>query len=138
MITKLSHICIYVLDQASAENFYVNILGFEVHTNAPMGNGVKWLTVHPKGNPTVELTLLPIAEGMMFDAASAEKMRELVKRGTFGFGVFQCTDIFATYEELNAKGVLFSKPPKEEFYGTEAIFKDDSGNWFSLTQPKDQ
>jgi hypothetical protein len=24
------------------------------------------------------------------------------------------------------------KAPKEEFYGTEALFKDDSGNWFSL------
>ena len=37
---------------------------------------------------------------------------------------------------LSAKGVEFLQPPKEEFYGTEAIFKDDSGNWFSLTQEK--
>jgi hypothetical protein len=33
-----------------------------------------------------------------------------------------------------AKGVEFTKTPKKEFYGTEAIFKDDSGNWFSLAQ----
>jgi hypothetical protein len=33
-----------------------------------------------------------------------------------------------------AKGVEFTKAPKKEFYGTEAIFKDDSGNWFSLAQ----
>jgi uncharacterized glyoxalase superfamily protein PhnB len=59
-------------------------------------------------------------------------MKELVKKGTFGFGVFQCNDIFATYEELKAKGVEFTKPPKEEFYGNEGLFKDDSGNWFSL------
>ena len=45
-------------------------------------------------------------------------------------------DIYATYEELKSKGVLFSKAPKEEFYGVEAIFKDDSGNWFSLGQKK--
>ena len=34
-----------------------------------------------------------------------------------------------------SKGREFVKAPKEEFYGTEALFKDDSGNWFSL-QPK--
>ena len=30
----------------------------------------------------------------------------------------------------------FVSPPKEQFYGTEAIVKDNSGNWFSLTQRK--
>ena len=41
-------------------------------------------------------------------------------------------DLLATYEELKGKGVIFTKPPKKEFYGYEALFKDDSGNWFSL------
>ncbi|MBD0287932.1 MAG: VOC family protein, partial [Flavisolibacter sp.] len=45
-----------------------------------------------------------------------------------------CNDIYATYEELKTKGVEFSKAPKQEFYGIEALFKDDSGNWFSLGQ----
>ncbi|MBD0376827.1 MAG: VOC family protein, partial [Flavisolibacter sp.] len=76
----------------------------------------------------------PITEGMMFNKETAEQMRNLVKAGTFGFGVFECNDIYATYEELKAKGVEFSKAPKQEFYGIEALFKDDSGNWFSLGQ----
>jgi catechol 2,3-dioxygenase-like lactoylglutathione lyase family enzyme len=136
MITRLSHACIYVLDQDSAENFYVNILGMNLHTNAPMGPGIRWVTVTPKNQPELELTLMPVQEGMMFNKETAEQMRELVRRGTFGFGVFDCDDIYATYEELKAKGVVFSKAPKEEFYGVEALFKDDSGNWFSLTQRK--
>jgi len=37
---------------------------------------------------------------------------------------------------LKGKGVEFTKPPTEEFYGFEALFKDDSGNWFSLGQKK--
>ncbi|HEY6161009.1 MAG TPA: VOC family protein, partial [Bacteroidia bacterium] len=77
---------------------------------------------------------MPVAEGMMFSKEAAETMRALVKKGTFGFGVFECRDIYATYEELKAKGVEFSKAPKKEFYGIEALFKDDSGNWFSLGQ----
>ena len=70
----------------------------------------------------------------MFTKETAEQMRNLVKKGTFGFGVFQCTDIYATYEELKSKGVEFKKAPTKEFYGLEALFKDDSGNWFSLGQ----
>ena len=42
-------------------------------------------------------------------------MRELVKKGTFGFGVFECNDLLATYEELKAKGVTFKKLPRKSF-----------------------
>lgn len=135
MISRLSHASIYVLDQDSAYDFYVNKLGFKVHTDAPMGQ-FRWLTVTPPDQPELELTLMPIVDGMMFTKETAESMRELVKKGTFGFGVFETNDIYATYEELKAKGVEFVKPPKEEFYGMEALFKDDSGNWFSLGQKK--
>lgn len=134
MIAKLSHVCIYVLDQDSAFDFYVNKLGFTVHTDAPMGPGARWLTVCPPEQPELEITLMRVAEGMNFTKETAEQMKNLVKKGTFGFGVFKCNDIYATYEELKAKGVVFKKPPTKEFYGTEALFADDSGNWFSLTQ----
>ena len=136
MITKMNHVSIFVLDQESAYNFYVNKLGFSVHTDAPMGPGKRWLTVTPPEQPDVEISLMAIDEGMMFKKDAAEKMRELVKAGTFGFGVFECNDLRATYEELSGKGVEFTKPPTEEFYGYEALFKDDSGNWFSLGQKK--
>ncbi len=132
MITKMSHVCIYVLDQDSAHDFYVNKLGFNVHTDAPMGPGMRWLTVTPPDQPEMEITLMPISKGMMFTEETAGQMRELVRKGTFGFGVFETPNIQATYEELKGKGVEFSKAPKKEFYGMEAIFKDDSGNWFSL------
>jgi catechol 2,3-dioxygenase-like lactoylglutathione lyase family enzyme len=134
MISKMSHVSIYVLDQDSAHDFYTKKLGFKVITDAPMGPGMRWLTVSPPDQPNLEIILMPISEGMMFTKESAEEMRSLVKKGTFGFGVFECKDIYATFEELKAKGVEFTKEPKEEFYGVEALFKDDSGNWFSLGQ----
>jgi len=136
MITKMNHVSIFVLDQDSAFDFYVNKLGFKVNTDAEMGPGKRWLTVNPPDQPDLEITLMLIDDGMMFDKDSSAKMRELVKAGTFGFGVFQCDDLKATYEEMKAKGVEFTKPPTEEFYGYEALFKDDSGNWFSLGQKK--
>jgi catechol 2,3-dioxygenase-like lactoylglutathione lyase family enzyme len=136
MITKLNHVSIFVLDQDSAYDFYVNKLGFTVHTDASMGPGKRWLTVCPPEQPDLEITLMAIDEGMMFKNGSAQVMRDLVANGTFGFGVFECNDLLATYEELSAKGVEFTKPPTKEFYGYEALFKDDSGNWFSLGQKK--
>jgi catechol 2,3-dioxygenase-like lactoylglutathione lyase family enzyme len=134
MITRLNHVSIFVLDQESAYDFYVNKLGFKVHTDAPMGPGMRWLTICPPEQPELEIALMAISEGMMFTKESAEAMRKLVAEGTFGFGVFECNDLLATYEELKAKGVEFKKAPTQEFYGFEALFKDDSGNWFSLGQ----
>jgi catechol 2,3-dioxygenase-like lactoylglutathione lyase family enzyme len=137
MITKLNHVSVFVLNQDSAYDFYVNKLGFKVHTDAAMGPGARWLTVTPTEQPDLEIALMAISEGMMFKKEAAAQMRDLVSKGTFGFGVFECNDLMATYQELKAKGVEFTKEPTKEFYGYEALFKDDSGNWFSLGEKKD-
>ncbi len=136
MITKLTHVCVYVLNQESAYDFYINKLGFKVHTDAPMGPDNRWLTVTTPEQPELEITLYLVTESAMFSKETVKTMKELVRNGTFGCGVFECNDIYATYEELKSKGVEFTKGPKEEFYGVEALFKDDSGNWFSLGQKK--
>ena len=136
MIKKLSHASVYVIDQQSAEDFYVNKLGLEARMKIPIGGDAFWLTVSPKGQPELQITLMPIHKGGMFAKEVADQLSMLIKNGTFGFGVFECKDILATYQELKSKGVEFTKEPTEEFYGIEAMFKDDSGNWFSLTQFK--
>lgn len=130
----MSHVSIFVLNQQEAKEFYTRKLGFEIITDAPMGDGISWLTLGMKDQPGFEIVLIEIVDKMMFTKESAEKMKDLVSKGTFGFGVFECDDIYATYEELKSKGVQFKKEPKKEFYGLEAIFKDNSGNWFSLSQ----
>jgi len=126
--------CVYVLDQDSAYDFYINKLGFKVHTDVPMGPNARWLTVTPPEQPELEITLFPVKEGSTFDAETSKTMIGLIKKGTFGAAVFTCHDLMATYEELKGKGVIFKKPPTKEFYGFEALFCDDSGNWFSLSQ----
>lgn len=100
----------------------------------PMGPNARWLTVSPKEQEDIEINLFPLVEGQMFDAKTLKTMRELVQKGAFGAAVFECNDIYATYEELKSRGVEFKKPPTKEFYGIEAMFKDNSGNWFSLGQ----
>jgi hypothetical protein len=98
-----------------------------------MEHGFRWLTVAPKGQPDLELVLMPVGGGMISDE-HAQAIRELVKAGAFGVGVLETPDCKGTYQELKAKGVEFLREPTEQFYGIEALLKDDSGNWFSLTQ----
>jgi catechol 2,3-dioxygenase-like lactoylglutathione lyase family enzyme len=139
MITRISHYSIYVLDQDQAYDFYINKLGFEVVTDATMDNGFRWLTVRPKDQPDIEIVLMPVKAGPMYDEDTAEKLRDLIKKGKIGSGVFETNDCRATYLELKSKGVEFMSEPKEQFYGVEALFKDNSGNWFSLTEhPKSE
>ena len=137
MIQRQSHSTIYVIDQEEALTFYRDILGFEVNTDMPMNDsGLRWLTLSPKGQPDLELILAEVTSGPMFSAETAEEMRALVERGAFGIGVFETDDINGDYERLSKQGVEFLSPPEEKFYGIEAIVKDNSGNWFSLTQRK--
>ncbi len=136
MITKMSHTPIFVLDQDSAKDFYCNKLGFEEKMDVDMGNGFRWVTVSPPDQPDLQIILFLVAPGMAMDEASAASLRSLVEAGKMGAGVFHVDDCHATYEELKAKGVEFTGPPEEKFYGIEAIMIDDSGNWFSMTQGK--
>lgn len=134
MISRLTHMCVYVLNQDNALDFYVNKLGCKLKLDVPMGPGTRWLTVTPPEQPELEINLFPVKVGAMFSEETVRTMTGLIRQGTFGCGVFTCKDIYATYTELMARGVEFKKEPTREFYGTEALFKDDSGNWFSLAQ----
>lgn len=136
MIQRLSHATIYVLDQESARQFYLEKLGFEVGTDFTMDGGFRWLTVRAPGQPEMEIILMPAGGSSMIDSDVATKLQDLVRAGAMGTGVFSTDDCRKTYDELKSRGVEFIQPPTEQMYGIEATFKDDSGNWFSLTQPK--
>jgi hypothetical protein len=111
----------------------VNKLGFDLKMDASMDNGFRWLTVSPKGQPDLEIVLMPTTNPKL-DPQDAETLRTLIRKGVLGSGVLETADCKKTYEELKAKGVEFMQPPVERFYGIEALLKDNSGNWFSMTQ----
>ncbi|MEZ0325172.1 MAG: VOC family protein [Fimbriimonas sp.] len=136
MIRRMSHATIWVLDQDEAKDFYTNKLGFELKQDHDMGNGFRWITVSPPGQPGLEIVLMSTKPSPMLDEETAATIRDLVAKGKMGAGVFNSADCRKTYEDLSARGVEFLKPPTDEFYGTEALFKDNSGNWFSLTTEK--
>jgi len=133
MITRLSHVTIYVLDQDEAKKFYTEKLGFEVRMDTTL-EGFRWLTVGPQDQKDLEIVLMKAAANFMMDAETAAQLRQLIEKGLLGAGVFETKDCRATYEELKSRGVEFLSPPQERPYGIEALLKDNSGNWFSMTQ----
>jgi catechol 2,3-dioxygenase-like lactoylglutathione lyase family enzyme len=132
VITALSHTTIWVLDQDEALAFYTDKLGFELNTDATVDD-FRWLTVNPPGRPEQELVLIVPGPPMM-DKEAAEQVKALVAKGALGAGAFETDDCRATYAELSARGVSFLSEPTERFYGVEATFRDNSGNWFSMTE----
>jgi catechol 2,3-dioxygenase-like lactoylglutathione lyase family enzyme len=135
MIQRISHASIFVLDQDAAKDFYVNKLGFEVRFDSLMQNGFRWLTVGAKSQPDLDLILMKV-DGPNMHPEVASTLKRFLEEGKMGGAVLHTTDCRATYEELRAKGVEFLKPPEDRFYGVEALMKDNSGNWFSVTEPK--
>jgi catechol 2,3-dioxygenase-like lactoylglutathione lyase family enzyme len=138
MVTKLSHTSFFVNDQNTAYDFYVNKLGFKVHTDATMENGFRWLTVTAPEQPELEIILFPASGDGSFQEDVKAALKLLLDKGVMGAGVLYTPDVYATYEELKAKGVQFKSAPKEQFYGIECIVTDGCGNWFSMTQPKER
>jgi catechol 2,3-dioxygenase-like lactoylglutathione lyase family enzyme len=135
MIQRLSHTSVYVFDQDAARDFYVQKLGFEVRMDQTMENGFRWLTVSPKGQPDFQLILMKV-DGPNIKPEVATALKTLMENGRLGGGVLQVDDCRATYEDLKAKGVEFLSPPADRFYGIEAVMKDNSNNWYSMTQAK--
>src|SRR5262252_1313518 len=131
MIKKLTHASVYVLDQDRAKDFYVNKLGMECRDDARMGE-FRWLTVGPKTQPDVRIILMAIGPGEHMTEDTAAALRKVVAAGVLGGGVLETDDLRRDYDQLKAKGVEFVQPPKEEPYGFAAVFKDDSGNYFSF------
>ncbi len=119
---------VFVDDQERALRFYTDVLGFEVRTDVPIGNGDRWLTVGAPGRPEVELLLEP----------SSHPAVGPYRAGVIADGIplasFASDDISAEYERLTAAGVTFTQPPTAMGPVTTAVFDDTCGNLIQLIQ----
>ena len=110
MISNISLVTVYCLDQDQARDFYVENLNFETRTDITMGEGYRWLTIGHPSQPEFEVTLM--LPGPPLD------------------------DCRKTYQELSAKGVTFLQEPADRPYGIEAVMRDNTGNGLVLVEPR--
>lgn len=119
---------VMVDDQAKAEKFYTEILGFVKKADIDMGMA-RWLTVvSPEGTGEVELVLEP----MGFPPS------KIYQKALYDAGIpitsFLSKDIKNEYEHLKTKGVVFRG--ELQFMGpvTAAMFEDTCGNLIQLVE----
>jgi catechol 2,3-dioxygenase-like lactoylglutathione lyase family enzyme len=136
MITNVSLVTVYCLDQDRARDFYVDVLGFTPRTDVTMREeGFRWLTVGHPSQPELEITLV-VPGPPLSDEAVAFLRRQLEQGRQPGLGL-TVDDCRKTFEELSAKGVVFLQEPAERPYGVEAVLRDVSGNWLVLIEPRE-
>lgn len=131
-MTGIGVVGLYVLDQDEALNFYVNKLGFQVHTDARNGN-FRWLTVKHPDQPTFQLGLF-LPQEPVLDARTAQTMREMVAKGAMPPLVLNVKDCRASSAALKAKGVEFTQEPIARFGSVDANFRDPSGNAWKMVE----
>jgi len=133
---KISTAQLWVTDQDEALAFYTERLGWEVRSDVTMPEmgDFRWLTVGPVGQEDIAVVLMAIPGPPVFEAETAEQVRELTAKGAAGTIFLTTEDCRAAYEELKGRGVEFVDTPEERPYGIDASFRDPSGNHIRLTQ----
>ncbi|NED95268.1 VOC family protein [Phytoactinopolyspora alkaliphila] len=137
MITGLGVAGVFVADYEEAKAFFIDKLGFELRHDVTMENGFRWLTVGPPASPTLQVAL-SVPGPPMHDEETAASIRALMAKGALSAGAWDTDDCRRTYEEYSARGVEFLQEPAERPYGVEAVFRDNSGNWYSLNERNDK
>jgi catechol 2,3-dioxygenase-like lactoylglutathione lyase family enzyme len=125
---------LYVRDQEEALGFYVDKLGFVVHTDARNGD-FRWLTVQHPDQPSFQLGLFT-PQAPMVDEATVETLREIVAKGAMPPLVLAVEDCRAAYERMRASGVEFTQEPVERYGTVDAGFRDPSGNGWKMIQAR--
>jgi catechol 2,3-dioxygenase-like lactoylglutathione lyase family enzyme len=135
MKAGISVVGVYVDDQDEALAFYVDKLGFRVHTDVRNGP-YRWLTVQHPDQPGFQLGLF--APGPpLHDEATAQTLRAMVAKGAMPALVLSVADCRASYAQLKTRGVEFTQEPVERFGSVDAGFRDPAGRAFAVSQRPD-
>lgn len=125
---------LYVRDQDEALQFYVDKLGFKVHTDVRNGD-YRWLTVQHPEQPSFQLGLFKPG-APVHDAATAQTLQQIVAKGAMPPLVLVVDNCRATSEKMRARGVEFTQDPTDRYGTVDAGFRDPSGNGWKMIEAR--
>jgi lactoylglutathione lyase len=129
MTQRLAHVALLVRDYDEALAFFTQALGFDLIEDTDLGGGKRWVLVRPPGAAETALLLAR--------AATPEQEAAVGNQAGGRVFLFLHTDDFARdHARMRAHGVRFVEEPRDEAYGTVAVFLDLYGNRWDLLQPK--
>jgi catechol 2,3-dioxygenase-like lactoylglutathione lyase family enzyme len=125
----LAHVALLVRDYDEALGYYVDRLGFRLVEDTPLTPTKRWVLVAPPGARETALLLAR--------AVGAEQEAQVGRQGGGRVFLFLHTEDFARDRaRMEARGVRFVEPTREEPYGTVAVFEDLYGNRWDLVEPR--
>ena len=129
MQQSIGGVTLLVSEYDEAITWYTGMLGFVLCEDTPLPDGKRWVRIAPPGTTGTSLLLA---------RAATEAQRTRIGDQTGGrVALFLHTDDFVRdYEVMAARGVRFVEPPREEPYGTVAVFTDLYGNRWDLLEPR--
>jgi catechol 2,3-dioxygenase-like lactoylglutathione lyase family enzyme len=129
MPQSLAHMALLVRNYDQALAFFTNALGFSTVENTPLGDGKRWVLVAPPDSTGASLLLA--------EAATPEQIACIGHQTGGCVCLFLHTDDFwRDYRQMKSRAVKFLEDPREESYGTVAVFEDLYGNKWDLLEPK--
>jgi len=128
MRQTISHVTLVVRDYDEAIEYYSETLGFMLIEDTALAPGKRWVVLKPKGTDGTALLLAKAA-------TPAQSSRVGDQTGGRVFLFLQTDDFWRDYRSLVEKGVVFEEEPREEPFGTVAVFRDLYGNRWDLIEP---
>ena len=134
MSEGVQEVGLYVRDQDEALAFYVDKLGFRVHTDVRNG-AYRWLTVQHPDQPAFQLGLF-VPGPPVHDEATAQTLRAVVAKGAMPPLVLAVDDCRAAYAQLRERSVEFTQEPVDRYGAVDAGFRDPSGNGWKMIEAR--
>ena len=128
MKQAITLIALVVRDVDEAIDFYTKQLNFDlVEDTYQAEQDKRWVVVSPPGSKGVSLLLAQ---------ASTQEQQPFIGNQTGGrvFLFLATDDFWRDYNDMVAQGINFVREPKDEAYGTVAVFEDLYGNQWDLIE----
>jgi predicted enzyme related to lactoylglutathione lyase len=125
---KIQTVSVHVDDQAKAQKFYTEVLGFQTALDMPVGEYRFLTVVSPQQPDATQLLLEPD------DNPIAKAYQTGLKEAGMPCLILGVDDIQAAYQRMTAAGARFTQPPTPMGPIITAIVDDSCGNLLQLAQ----
>jgi catechol 2,3-dioxygenase-like lactoylglutathione lyase family enzyme len=131
MPQAVGYVALVVRDYDEAIAFFTQTLNFALIEDTRLSEEKRWVVVAPPGSQGTSLLLAR--------AATPEQASRIGNQTGGRVAFFLHTDDFwRDYNAMKSKNVKFIRDPKEESYGTVAVFEDLYSNKWDLLQLKQE
>lgn len=126
---RIGALTFVVREYDEAIEFFTQKLGFTLLEDTPLEAGKRWVLVAPRGSTDTNL-LLAKADSPAQESAIGNQAGGRV------FLFLHTDDFWRDYNGMKSRGVKFAESPREEPYGTVAVFFDLYDNKWDLIELK--